>query len=104
MEIIIGLIIAWVLLKVFQQDEPQIIIRSVSYPVATETRETINNISMEHTKREILKIFYSECNNKRELLVKKLRELEHYEDPGEFLEKYSFIQDYIFNHYLYDVG
>lgn len=68
------------------------------------------NVSMLHTtnnvktldksvvlKNQIIKAYQSNVTNKRELIIELLQQLHKFEDPGEFLEKNNYIQNYIFN-------
>ena len=66
--------------------------------------QVVNHYAIsEYIKLDILTIFQdNDCSNRRDLIVNKLRELTCYEDPGDFLEKFNFIHDYIFNYYMYD--
>lgn len=48
-------------------------------------------------KHNVLRVYHSNMNDKREQIVNLLRRLHDYEDPGNFLEQNSYIHEYIFN-------
>ena len=102
MEMILGLVVVWVLMKAFSVNQTNI----VSVHVELKTTDTDNsklfNRQANMLKIEILNIYSNRyCVNRRELIVDKLRHLYLYEDPGDFLETYNHIHKFLFNHCQY---
>ena len=69
--------------------------KNISMFQATNNVKTLDRSVV--LKNQILKAYQSNVANKREVIIELLQQLHKFEDPGEFLEKNHFIQNYIFN-------
>ena len=100
MEIILGLIVmATMALTVFIEKTG--VTNNKFTDTITISNDNETNMLPIYIKCEILNIYRDKhCKDRRELIVNRLRQLQFYEDPGEFLETHHYVHEYIFNRYI----